>query len=72
MTGEGRLCRDLRIACELLAARVREEYPAELSLEEIVRTFAASPTGEELAALRRVEAILNLPNDYVEGSDHAF
>ena len=71
MTAEDRLRRDLRIACEVLADLVRAEYPADVTLEEIASRFGTSPTAQKLAALRRVIAILNFPNNNVEGGHHS-
>ena len=55
------ICRRWRLAAEALAALVREDYPNDLRLSEIARTWANGLTPEQIDALRSVEA--NLPTE---------
>lgn len=47
-----------RLATEALAVLVREDYPPDLRLSEIARTWGIGLTPDHLAALRSVESDL--------------
>jgi hypothetical protein len=62
---------DALVACRVLVRLIGEEYPEGLALDEIARRWLDGVTEAELAALRRVEAVLNLPDDRGGGVNHA-
>lgn len=48
---------DLKAAFRVLAALVREEYPADHKLSEIAAIWGTNRSASDLEALRRVEAM---------------